>query len=88
MAKTKKVWDDWWMALVPFHKSLLKIGAHIREHDFVDGAELYAAQVDEADRLYKEWRKALLFSSSQEEVDQAWWAYWIYVGEHLQRWWD
>ena len=53
----KKVWCDWGLALGSFHENLLKIGAHLRKHSAIENAELYAAQVDEADRLFKEWRE-------------------------------
>ena len=97
----KKVWFDWEQALVPFHKNLLKIGVHLRKHSVIENAERYAAQVDEADRLFKEWCEAdvtLPWGNTLEKLEakreleekreQAWWAYWTYVGEHLQDWWD
>lgn len=91
----KKVWCDWGLALGSFHENLLKIGAHLREHNAIENAELYAAQVDEADRLYRTWREVdeaplagRTLEEYGEELEQAWWAYWVYVGEHLQDWWD
>jgi len=91
----KKIWFDWEQALAPFHENLLKIGAHLRKHSAIENAELYAAQVDEADRLFKEWRETDVslpwgrtLEKLEEKREQAWWAYWTYVGEHLQDWWD
>lgn len=82
--KKKKVVYDYQQALDPFVRKIVRLGEHVREHNMVVDSEEVYVQTQRAAELYEVWKR----DNISLESDQAWWDFWLYVGEHIRGWWD
>lgn len=84
---------DWELDLLePLVENMQRLAVVIGGRDFVENSDEIVAEIGEALALLSTWEevgdRALDVNDYIDREEAAWWAFWVYLGEHIRGWWD